>query len=104
MLPPTTLVTAEPKLWVIVPTWSLPPPQPEARPSRLPLSQKETRPTSPPEEANLRSCVAMEVDDEYEWMEEAGYKPVARCLSLRDSSEKDWAPQSSYQPSIVLKP
>ena len=31
MLPPTTLATAEPKLWVVIPTWSLP--QPEAGPS-----------------------------------------------------------------------
>ena len=30
-LPPTTLVTVEPKSWVVVPTWSLP--QPEAGPS-----------------------------------------------------------------------
>ena len=38
----------------------------------------------------------MEVDDEYKWMEEAGYKP--------DSRKKDWDPQSIYQPSIALKP
>ena len=31
VLPPTTLATAEPKLWVVIPTWSLP--QPEAGPS-----------------------------------------------------------------------
>ena len=47
-LPPTTLATVEPRLWVVVPAWSLPqleagpsqlpPPQPEARPSCLPLS------------------------------------------------------------------
>ena len=30
-LPPTTLVTVEPKSWVVVPAWSLP--QPEAGPS-----------------------------------------------------------------------
>ena len=34
------------------------------------------RATSPPEEVNLGNCIAMEVDDEYEWMEEAGYKLV----------------------------
>ena len=39
----------------------------------------------------------MEVDNEYEWMEEASYKPV-------DSRKKDWDPQSIYWPSIVLKP
>ena len=39
----------------------------------------------------------MEVDDEYEWMEEAGYKPV-------DSRKKDWGPQSISGPSIALKP
>ena len=32
-LPPATLVTVEPKSWVVVPAWSLP--QPEAGPSRL---------------------------------------------------------------------
>ena len=35
-LPPTTLVTIEPKSQVVVPAWSLP--QPEAGPSCLPLS------------------------------------------------------------------
>ena len=34
------------------------------------------RAATPPEEVNLRSHIAMEVDNEYEWMEEAGYKPV----------------------------
>ena len=62
-LPPITLVTVEPKSWVIVPAWSLPQPeagpsrlplsQPEAGPSRLPSSRKEMRPASPPEEVNL---------------------------------------------------
>ena len=57
MLPLTTLVTAELKLQVVVPAWSLPqpeagpsqlpPPQPEAGPSCLPSSQKETRPACP---------------------------------------------------------
>ena len=83
---PTTLVTVEPKSRVVVPTWSLPQPeagpsqlplpQPEAGPSRLPPSRKEMRATTPPKEVNLRSHIAMEVDDEYKWMEEAGYKPV----------------------------
>ena len=31
MLPPTTLATAEPKSWVVIPAWSLP--QPEGGPS-----------------------------------------------------------------------
>ena len=35
MLLPTTLATAEPKSWVVIPAWSLP--QPEAGPSQLPL-------------------------------------------------------------------
>ena len=83
---PTTLATVEPKLWVVIPTWSLPqpgagpsqlpPPQPEAWPSHLPSSQKEMRPASPPEEVNLGNRIAMEVDNEYEWMEEASYKLV----------------------------
>ena len=46
----------------------------------------------------------MEVDNEYEWMEEASYKPVDDCLSLRDSRKKDWDPQSIYWPSIVGRP
>ena len=85
-LPPTTLVTVEPKPRVVIPAWSLPqpeagpsrlpPPQAEAGPSRLPSSQKETRPASPPKEVNLRSRIAMEVDNEYKWMEEASYKLV----------------------------
>ena len=85
-LPPMTLATAEPKSWVVIPAWSLPqpeagpsqlpPPQPEAGPSCLPSSQKETRPESPPKEVNLGSRIAMEVDDEYKWMEETGYKLV----------------------------
>ena len=92
-LPPTTLVTAEPKLQVVVPAWSLPqpeagpsqlpPPQPEAGPSHLPSSQKETRPASLPEEVNLGSHIAMEVDDEYDWnggsQVQTGRRPTA-CL------------------------
>ena len=56
---PMTLAAAEPKLWVVVPAWSLPqpeagpsqlpPPQPEAGPSRIPSSRKEMRPASLPE-------------------------------------------------------
>ena len=85
-LPPTILVTVEPKLQVVVPAWSLPQPeagpsqlplpQPEAGPSCLPSSRKEMRATYPPEEVNLGSRIAMEVDNEYEWLEEAGYKLV----------------------------
>ena len=45
-LPPTTLVTVEPKLQVVVPAWSLL--QPEARPSRLPLPQPEAGPSCLP--------------------------------------------------------
>ena len=115
-LPPTTLATVEPKSWVVVPAWPLPqpeagpsrlpPPQPEARPSHLHSSQKETRAATPPKEVNLGSRITMEVDNEYEWMEEASYKPVDSPLpvSLRDSRKKDWDPQSISQPSIVLKP
>ena len=114
-LPPTTLATVEPKSQAVIPAWSLPQseagpsrlplPQPEPGPSRLPLSRKETRAASPPEEVNLGSCIAMEVDDEYEWMEEAGYKLVDGPLPvLRDSRKKDWGPQSISWPSIVLKP
>ena len=114
-LPPTILVTVEPKLWVVIPAWSLPQPeagpsqlplpQPEAWPSHLPSSQKETRAASPPKEFNLRNCITMEVDNEYKWMEEASYKPVDGPPPVsKSSSEKDWDPQSTYRPSIVLKP
>ena len=34
------------------------------------------RAASPPEEVNLGNRIAMEVDNEYEWMEEASYKLV----------------------------
>ena len=91
-LPPTTMATVKPKLRVVVPMWSLPqpeagpsqlpPPQPEAGPSCLHFSQKEMRAVTPPEEVNLRSHITMEVDDEYEWMEEAGYKPVDSPLPV----------------------
>ena len=40
---PTTLATVEPKLQVVIPTWSLP--QPEAGPSRLPPPQPEAGPS-----------------------------------------------------------
>ena len=43
---PTTLVTVEPKLQVVVPVLSLP--QPEAGPSRLPPPQPEARPSCLP--------------------------------------------------------
>ena len=91
-LPPTTLATVEPKSRVVIPTWSLPQPeagpsqlplpQPEAGPSCLPSSQKEMRAATPPEEVNLGGRIAMEVDNEYEWMEEAGYKPVDSPLPV----------------------
>ena len=88
-----TLATAEPKLQVVIPAWSLPQPeagplrlplpQPEAGPSRLPLSQKQMRPASLPEEVNLRSHIAMEVDDEYDWLtEEASFKLVEGPLPV----------------------
>ena len=40
------------------------------------------RPAFLPEEVNLGSCIAMEVDDEYEWMEEARYKLVDGLLPV----------------------
>ena len=92
------LATVEPKSQVVVPTWSLPqpeagpsrlpPPQPEAGPSRLPLSQKEMRAATPPKEVNLGSRIAMEVDNEYEWMEEAGYKLVDGPLPVSKRQQK----------------
>ena len=88
-LPPTMLATAEPKSRVAVPAWSLPQPeagpsqlppsQPEAGPSHIPSSRKETRAATPPKEVNLGSRITMEVDDEYEWMDEASYKQIGRA-------------------------
>ena len=47
----------------------------------------------------------MEVDDEYEWMEEAGYKPVDGPLPVsKRQQKKDWDPQPISRPSIALKP
>ena len=72
------------------------PAQPEAGPSCLPSSQKETRAASPPEEVNLGSRIAMEVDDEYEWMEEAGYKPVDGPLPVSKRQQKKGLGPSVY--------
>ena len=94
-LPQTTLVTVEPKSWVVVPAWSLP--QPEPGPSHLPLSQKETRPASPPEEVNLRSHIAMEVDNEYDWLtEEAGFKLVEGLLPVLKRQQRKGLGPSVY--------
>ena len=47
----------------------------------------------------------MEVNDEYEWMEEASYKPVDGPLPVsKRQQRKGLDPQSTYRPSIVLKP
>ena len=46
------------------------------------------RATTPPEEVNLGSCITMEVDDEYKWMEEAGYKPVDGPLPVSKRQQK----------------
>ena len=60
---------------VAKPVWSLY--QPEAGPSQLPPPQPEVRPSMLPKDINVRSRIAMEVDDYIpEWlMEEQGYKP-----------------------------
>ena len=104
--PPATLATVEPKSWVVVPAWSLPqpeagpsqlpPPQPEARPSPLPSSRKEMRAATPPEEVNLGSHIAMEVDNEYKWMEEAGYNPVDGPLPVSKRQQKKGLGPSAY--------
>ena len=60
------------------------------------LSRKETRAASPPEEVNLWNCIAMEVDDEYEWMEEAGYKPVESPLPVSKRQQKKGLGPSVY--------
>ena len=92
------MATAGPTPWVVIPAWSLPqpeagpsrlpPPQPEARPSCLPSSQNEMRPASLPEEVNLGSCIAMEVDNEYDWlMEEASFKLVDGLLPVSERQQ-----------------
>ena len=56
VLPPTTLAIAEPKLQVVVPTWSLP--QPEAGPSQLPLPQPEVGPSCLPLSKRDETCLS----------------------------------------------
>ena len=63
------------------------------------------RAATPPEEVNLGSCIAMEVDNEYKWMEEAGYKLVDGPLPISKRQQKKGLGPSVYiQPSIALKP
>ena len=63
------------------------------------------RAASPPKEVNLGNRIAMEVDDEYKWMEEASYKLVDGPLPVsKRQQKKDWDPRSVHRPSIVLKP
>ena len=46
------------------------------------------RPASLPEEVNLGSRIAMEVDDEYDWLiEEAGFKPVEGLLPISNRQQ-----------------
>ena len=54
------------------------------------------RATTPPEEVNLGSHIAMEVDDEYEWMEEASYKPVDSPLPVSKRQQKKGLEPSVY--------
>ena len=100
MLPPATLATAKapvPPMWVAKPTWSLP--QLEAGFSQLLLPQPEVRPSMPPKEIMLGSCIPMKVDDNNpEWlMEEQGYNHLlahTHCL-------KETASQRTGTPSQV---
>ena len=113
VLPPTTMVTAGPTLWVVIlflpqpkagPS-RLPPPQPEAGPSHLPPYWNEMRPSSPPRRLTLGATVP------WKWMMNMTGSQrrwglswlTAHFLSLRDSNVKDWAPQSTYRASIALK-
>ena len=54
------------------------------------------RAATPPEEVNLGSHIAMEVDDEYEWMEEASYKPVDSPLPVSKRQQKKGLGPSAY--------
>ena len=60
------------------------------------LVSKEMIATSPPKEVNLRSCIAMEVDNEYEWMEEASYKLVDGPLPVSKRQQKKGLGPSVY--------
>ena len=55
------------------------------------------RPASPPEEVNLGNRIAMEVDDEYEWMEEASYKLVDGPLPVSKRQQ-----QKGLGPSVYI--
>ena len=59
-------------------------------------SRKETGAATPPEEVNLGSHITMEVDDEYEWMEEASYKPVDGPLPVSKRQQKKGLVPSVY--------
>ena len=54
------------------------------------------RAASPPEEVNLGSRITMEVDNEYEWMEEANYKPVDGPLPVSKRQQKKGLGPSVY--------
>ena len=61
------------------------------------LILKKMRPSSPPEEVNLRSRIAMEVDDEYDWnMEEASFKPVESPLPVSKRQQCKGLGPSAY--------
>ena len=57
------------------------------------------RPASPPEEVNLGSHIAMEVDNEYDWLtEEASFKLVEGLLAacLKETVAKRTGPLSLH--------
>ena len=55
------------------------------------------RPASPPKEVNLGSCIAIEVDDEYDWlMEEASYKLVEGPLPVSKRQQRKGLGPSVY--------
>ena len=54
------------------------------------------RPTSPPKEVNLGNRITVEVDNEYKWMEEAGYKPVDGPLLVSKRQQKKGLGLSVY--------
>ena len=96
VLPPITVVTVVPMMWVVAPAWSLP--QPEAGPSCQPPSRHEMRPSSLPKEVNLRSWIAMEVDDwEPKWLTlEEGFKPSNKPLPVSKRQQRKGLGPSTY--------
>ena len=100
---PTTVVTAGPTTWVVVPACPclsqrlglLACPRLEMRWGSPPHPRRSTLGATLPWKWTMSTTGSWRRQDVSWWM--------AHCLSLRDSNAKDWAPQSTYWASIALK-